>query len=113
MSSIESRPGTDFELATRALKWMLVARWPLKPEELIAATEIDPSTPPVHAPSESSLDVDLVIHVCGGLIIRDHELKVMRFAHLSVQEYLETRKDSWGVIDAQRFVSEEIGRAHV
>ena len=40
------------------------------------------------------------------LIILDHEMQVMRFAHLSVQEYLETRKDSWGIIDAERFVSE-------
>ena len=30
----------------------------------------------------------------------------MRFAHLSVQEYLETRKNSWGVIDALLLVSE-------
>jgi len=106
MSSIESRPGTDFELATRALKWMLVSRRPLKPQELVTATELNPSIPPDRTASEPSLDAELVIHVCGGLILVDHELDVMRFAHLSVQEYLETRKDSWGIIDAQRFVSE-------
>ena len=106
MSSIESRPGTDFEFATRALKWMLVARTPLKPEELVAATQIDPSTSPGCTLLEPSLDVERVVHVCGGLIILDHELQVMRFAHLSGQEYLETRNGSWGIIDAQRFVSE-------
>jgi len=115
MNSIESRPGIDFELATRALKWMVVSRRPLEPHELVAAAEINPSsTPPdrpaddqlLHPAPEPSLDIELVIHVCGGLILLDQELRVMRFAHLSVQEYLETRKDSWGIIDAQRFVSE-------
>ena len=56
MSSIEARPGTDFEFATRALKWVLVAQRPLKPQELVAATEIDPSTSPDRTPSEPSLD---------------------------------------------------------
>ena len=115
MISIESRPGMDFELATRALKWMLVSRWPLKPQELVAATELNPSSIPPDRPAddqrlqpgpEPALDVELVIHVCGGLIFLDHGLNVMRFAHLSVPEYLETRKNSWGIIDAQRFVSE-------
>jgi len=115
MNSIESRPGTDFELATRALKWMLVSRKPLKPQELVAATGINPSSTPLDRPADDqllhpapdlSLDIELVVHVCGGLILLDHELEVIRFAHLSVQEYLETRQDSWGIIDAQRFVSE-------
>lgn len=112
MGSIESRPGTDFELATRALKWMLVSCRPLKPQELVAATELNPSStppdqlPPDQPPPEPSLDVELVIQVCGGLILLDQELDVMRFAHLSVQEYLETRKNTWGTIDAQCFVSE-------
>jgi len=80
---------------------MLVSRRPLKPQELVAATEINPSSTPLdHTVPDSSLDVELVVHVCGGLILLDHELDVMRFAHLSVQEYLETRKNSWGTIDA-------------
>ena len=115
MSSIESRPGTDFGLATRALKWMLVSRRPLSPEELVTATELNPSSPSLDRPAndqslqpvpQPSLDIELVVHICGGLILLDQELEVMRFAHLSVQEYLETRNNSWGIIDAQRFVSE-------
>jgi len=85
---------------------MLVATRPLAPQQLIAATEINLSTSPDHTTPESSLDAELVVHVCGGLVLLDQELQVMRFAHLSVQEYLETRDDSWGIIDAQRFVSE-------
>ena len=113
MSSIEARPGTDFEFATRALKWVLVAQRPLKPQELVAATEINPSSTSPDRPADQSLpplqptlDIDLVVDVCGGLILLDQKLEVVRFAHLSVHEYLETRKDTWGVIDAQRFVSE-------
>ncbi|KAF8427950.1 hypothetical protein EV426DRAFT_640542 [Tirmania nivea] len=122
MMSIESRPGAVFEFATRALKWMVVAKRPLKPEELIAATELNPLSPPptkTSQPSqtsqpfqtsqpaqEPSLDIEMVINICGGLIILDRKLQVLRFAHLSVQEYLETRENIWGIIDAHRFVSE-------
>jgi len=109
MNSIESRPGTDFELATRALKWMLVSLRPLSPKELVAAAELNPESTPPHSlqpPAEPLLNLELVIHVCGGLILLDHELNVIQFAHLSVQEYLETRKNCWEIIDAQRFVSE-------
>jgi len=113
MSSVKSRPGAGFELATRALKWMLVSRRPLKPQELVAATELNPlSTQPGRAVQSSQppqgplLDLELVIHVCGGLVLLDQEAEVMRFAHLSVREYLEVRKDSWSIIDTERFVSE-------
>ena len=107
MNSIKSRPGADFELATRALKWMLVSERPLEPEELTAATELNPSSTSLdYTPQPSSLDVELVIHVCGGLVLLDKQLNVMRFAHLSVREYLETRENSWGIIDAQRFILE-------
>jgi len=106
MSSLELRPGTDFELATRALKWMLVSRRLLKPHELVAATELNPSSIPPDRTAQSSqlalpsFNIGLVNHVCGGLILLGLELQVMRFAHLLVQEYLETRKDSWGNVDA-------------
>jgi len=95
------------------LKWLLVAERPLTPAELVAATELNPPRciTPHNFPGpsrESALAVELLIHSCGGLLLQDTQLGVVRFSHLSVQEYLETRNDVWGVsvIDAQLLVSE-------
>ncbi|RPB20390.1 hypothetical protein L211DRAFT_792229, partial [Terfezia boudieri ATCC MYA-4762] len=91
MNSIKSQPDCNFDLATNALKWMLVSARPLKPDELAAAVELDPSMA-MDSPTPSQgpiLEVDLLIHCCGGLILLDNQLDVVRFSHLSVQEYLE------------------------
>ena len=101
----------DSDLATRALKWMLVSQRPLKPHELVAATVLDPSSaPPDRSATQTlqfeQLGIERVVEACGGLILLDQQIGGMRFAHPSVQEYLEKKKDSWGIIDAQRFVSE-------
>ena len=110
INSIKSQPDSNFDLAIRALQWMLVSKRPLTPGELVAAAELNPSmsvdcsTPP----QESTLVVELLIQSCEGLLLLDTKLNVVRFSHLSVQEYLETRNGAWdiSVIDAQLFVSE-------
>ena len=119
MTGIKSQPECNFRLATNALKWMLVSKRPLKPGELVAAAEIDPQRSiSVHnspvlsrqakASQESTLTVEALIQCCEGLLLLDTGLGVVRFSHLSVQEYLETRNEIWNVnvIDAQIFVSE-------
>jgi len=94
----------------RALKWMLVSKRPLRPEELVAAAELNPAIAvgSCALSQESTLEVELLIQSCGGLLLLDTTLNVVRFSHLSVQEYLETRSETWdvSVIDAQLFVSE-------
>ena len=115
MNSMKAQPSCNFTLSTNALMWMLVSKRPLTPTELIAAAELNPprsisaQSITVAAPSqESALAVELLIHSCEGLLLLDKQLGVVRFSHLSVQEYLETRNDIWDVtvIDAQLFVSE-------
>jgi len=108
--SIKSQPQCNFDLAVCALKWMLVSERPLTPAELVAAAELNPSLPvDSSSPSqESSLPVELLIQSCEGLLLLDTTLHVVRFSHLSVQEYLETRNGIWdiGLVDAELFVSE-------
>jgi len=109
INSIKSQPDCNFDLAMHALQWMLVSERPLKPEELVAAAELNPSSIPVEgsAPSqELPLEIDLLIQSCGGLLLWDMKLNVVRFSHLSVQEYLETQNEIIRVIDAQLFVSQ-------
>ena len=111
-TSIKSQPDCNSNLAIRALKWMLVAERPLNPSELAAAAELNPSmSVDSSAPTqEPTLEVELLIQSCEGLLLLDTTWypHVVRFSHLSVQEYLETRNDVWdiGVVDAQLFVSE-------
>ncbi|RPB27788.1 hypothetical protein L211DRAFT_802384, partial [Terfezia boudieri ATCC MYA-4762] len=113
ISSIKSQPDCNLSLATNALKWMLVSKRPLTPTELVAAAELNPprsiSAHNVPATSEvSTLGVEVLIHSCEGLLLLDKQLDIVRFSHLSVQEYLETRNEIWDVniIDVQLFVSE-------
>ncbi|KAF8417649.1 ankyrin repeat-containing domain protein [Tirmania nivea] len=111
MNSVKfDQPDCNSDLALRALKWMLVSKRPLEPRELIAAAELNPSTSVGSSASfqQSTLGVELLIESCRGLLLLDTKLDVVRFSHLSVQEYLETQNEIWNVsvIDAQLFVSE-------
>ena len=109
VSSIKSQPDCNVDLAIRALQWMLVSECPLQPGVLVAAAQVNPSTPvPLDSSLESVLAVDLLIQSCKGLLLLDSTLGVVRFSHLSVQEYLETQNKTWdiGFVGAQLFVSE-------
>jgi len=110
INSIKSQPDCNFILATRALKWMLVSKRPLRPQELVAAAELNPSRPLVNpAPSQdSALALELLIQSCEGFLVLDTALNVVRFSHFSAQEYLDMQNEMLDVslIDAQRFVSE-------
>jgi len=125
---VKSQQGSSTQLATLALKWMLVSQRPLKPQELVTAvgfdlttsTELPPQkkrkldlpkplkgTPAPHGQQQSSVDADIVIYSCGGLILWDKTLDVIRFSHQSVQEYLEMNNIlPWNPIDAQLLVAE-------
>ncbi|KAF8417666.1 ankyrin repeat-containing domain protein [Tirmania nivea] len=109
MNSIKS-PGCNFSLAKNALQWMLVSKCPLRPRELVVAAQLSPSTSGDSSllSGESMLAVELLIQSCEGLLLLDTRLDVVRFSHLSVQEYLETNNQIWDIsnIDMQLFVSE-------
>ena len=112
MDSIQDQLGSTPQVAARALKWMLAMDRPPTPLELVTAIEIEPTTP-VHVNSEAtgsclkpSRKIELVIASCGGLILWDKAVDVLRFVHLSVREYLEDRYKEWNLIDAHLHVAE-------
>ena len=108
INSIKSQPDCNLNLAMQALQWMLVSQRPLKPAELVTAAELNPSLIPVGSASshESALEVELLIQSCEGLLVLDITLDVVRFSHLSVQEYLEAQNTIIRITDAQLFVSQ-------
>ena len=105
-----SEPECSVQMATCALKWMVVSQRPLKPQELSMAAELDTETvvDSTALVPELSLDINQLIDLCRGLLLWDKQLDVIRFSHLSVQEYLETQSmnQHWDIVDAHHLVME-------
>lgn len=70
-------------IAMRAMKWLLCARRPLTTAEFIAAITIGSEG------GSLPLSKAEVLSICCNMVALDVELEVFRFAHLSVQDYLE------------------------
>lgn len=69
-------------LTMKTLKWIMCARRPLSPAELIMALSVGST-------QLLDLDKETILRFCNNLVTWDSELDVLRFAHLSVQEFLE------------------------
>ena len=74
------------EVASRALKWLMSAQRPLKAGEFIASVAVDSEG---HCFTWKNDDI---LSICCNFVVYDDEQDVFRFAHLSVQEYLEKRQ---------------------
>lgn len=88
-------------LTMRTLKWVMCARRPLSPAELIMAISVDLDNNIAQPPS---LDKETILRFCNNLVIWDCELDVLRFSHLSVQEFLE--ETSFKIADAHSMAAE-------
>lgn len=74
-------------IAESSLKWLLCQARELSEAEFLAAVSMGPKRESVNLTKET------ILFICGNLVTFDQELKVFRFAHLSVQEYLETQSE--------------------
>jgi hypothetical protein len=78
-----ARSGTNSRyIAESVLQWLLISRRPLTIGTILGAV------------SEASDNVEKfeVLDICRNLVIADDETDTFRFAHLSVQEFLEKRE---------------------
>jgi hypothetical protein len=85
---------TDSDLAICALSWVFhtasgTGARPLRMDEILDLLVVDPGESELNAFRSSAEDV---ISVCKGLIIHDEINGVVRFPHLTVQEYLRNSK---------------------
>jgi len=97
---IVAQKGSAPRLALNAFRWIQCSYEPIRTQTLLDAitAEIGQSGEFSH---EDTIKVNDLLRVCHNLIILDNGLNVFRFAHLSVDEYLETqlpRADSHGTI---------------
>lgn len=85
-SYISKEETQAYALAMRAFSLLLCTQEPLSPEAFLHAVAAT-------APQHGKMDLPGLIDICLSLIIVDSELKVVRFTHVSFQEFLELRAE--------------------
>lgn len=94
-SRIDVEADNSKRLAHLAMMWIMTSGRPLTPNELVSASvvalRLDTS-----ASNDEEIDIDLILKLCYNLVVVDNQLNVMRFAHLSVQEFLEEHRWATG-----------------
>ncbi|KAF7343474.1 Ankyrin repeat domain-containing protein [Mycena venus] len=84
----------DSRLATQVLLWISSSKRPLLVSELQEALAIETGTTALDA--DSLPDIDIILSICGGLVVVDWSNCVFRLVHYTTQHYLER-------VRAQRF----------
>lgn len=74
------------------MTWLLCAHRPLSTQEFITAVSVDTSATDTGG-LYIALSPSQLLNICCNMIVLDEEMDMFRFAHLSVQEYLEGRGD--------------------
>lgn len=93
---ISSQKGNSPLLAQKALMWIMCSSTPLSPDQLVAGAVIGLQLATDHSKTNDDVNLEIIIQLCHNLVVLDHQLDVVRFAHLSVFEYLEKR--GWDTI---------------
>lgn len=101
-AEIESRGEPDETLAKRALLWAMAASKPMTSDEILSAIRIDSNGDMF--PLADKIDEQALLSVCNNFLTIDSQLKVWRFPHLSVREYLET-KPGWSLAQAHYYTA--------
>lgn len=94
---ITSQRGSSSQLAKKALMWVMCSYQPFPPEQLVTAISLGSTT-------GSGLVAASLFKLCHNLLTLDRQQNIVRFAHLSVREFLEKRHFSNS--NAHRMVAE-------
>ena len=80
------------QLALNAFRWVQCSYEPLKSETLLDAVTVEVGGSGEFSHKDTAVRANDLLKVCQNLLILDERLNVFRFAHLSVEEYLETQQ---------------------
>ncbi|KAI5841659.1 hypothetical protein BZA05DRAFT_360374, partial [Tricharina praecox] len=83
--------GNAPQLALNAFRWIQCSNEPLRSETLLDAIAIQIGGPEEPFHKDTPMKANELLKACQNLLILDERLNVFRFAHLSVDEYLETK----------------------
>jgi hypothetical protein len=89
IAQIHKGPPLSMLLAKKALRWLLCTQQPLRSDEFLKALSADLDI------SNMTITVENLLNICCNLVKYDSELDVVRFIHLSVREYLESREPEY------------------
>jgi len=81
-----------FQLALNAFRWVQCSYEPLRSETLLDAITVEVDGLGKFSRNGTGVRVPDLLKACQNLLILDERLNVFRFAHLSVEEYLETQQ---------------------
>ncbi|KAI5840807.1 hypothetical protein DFP73DRAFT_557932 [Morchella snyderi] len=95
---IQRKKGTTPKIAKAALMWVLCSCRPLSPEELTAMISLQFECIP-------TIDIDDLLDMCNNFLKLDQQLNVVRFFHLSVEEFLE-KETFFTALEANTMVAE-------
>ncbi|KAL4894380.1 ankyrin repeat-containing domain protein [Aspergillus ambiguus] len=94
---IESLEEPDKTLAKRALIWVMAAHKPMKTNMLLSAIRVGSKDDDPFLADE--IDEQGLLSLCNNFLVIDSRMGVWRFSHLSVTEYLQTRRN-WTLAQA-------------
>lgn len=83
---------TERKWALKTLSWVLRAKSPLSPQEILEATAFRPSDVSFDQNRMAS-SIDYLIQACSNFIAMDVQTNRLRFIHYSVQEYLHQKPE--------------------
>ena len=91
MNRIRGQEKGFCDLAIATLSWISLAKTPLILEELQCALSVEPGDTAMD--EANFVDQETLSSVCAGLVVVDHESRIVRLAHYTTQEYFESQKD--------------------
>ena len=89
LARISSQDKEDTKLAHQVLGWITHAIRPLTMKQLQHALSVEPEQADLD--EETSIDEELLISTCLGLVTVDHTSKEVRLVHYTAQKYFEHR----------------------
>ncbi|KAI5790570.1 hypothetical protein FPQ18DRAFT_277531, partial [Pyronema domesticum] len=89
---IIAQKGDAPQLALNAFRWIQCSYEPLRAETLLDAITVEVGRSGEFS-RKAPIKANELITACQNLLILDERLHVFRFAHLSVEEYLETKPE--------------------
>ena len=89
---IREQKGSASRLALNAFRWVQCSYEPLQSETLLDAVTIEIDGSGEFSRKCTAVTATDLLKFCQNLLILDERLNVFRFAHLSVEEYLETQQ---------------------
>jgi len=88
---ILQQEGSARRLALNAFCWIKYSYGPLCSKTLLDAITVEVSDSGEFSYSDTGFTANDLLNACQGILILDERLDVFRFAHLSVDEFLETQ----------------------